>query len=152
MICPPQFQGFGFVCQVIRPKIMQLVEQRLTPEFINRIDEIIMFNRLKRENIAGIVQIMLKNVASMLEDQEIELNVSPEAVQELVTSGFSHVYGARPLKRLIQTKLLNNMARMILDGSVLPGETINVDKRDGQIVVVPNHDAAVQHIDEDEDE
>jgi ATP-dependent Clp protease ATP-binding subunit ClpB len=145
-------QPEGQDSEVIRPKIMQLVEQRLTPEFINRIDEIIMFNRLKRENIAGIVQIMLKNVASMLEDQEIELNVSPEAVQELVTSGFSHVYGARPLKRLIQTKLLNNMARMILDGSVLPGETINVDKRDGQIVVVPNHDAAVQHIDEDEDE
>jgi len=137
-------QPAGEQAEAIRPQIMKVVEQRLSPEFINRIDEIILFNRLDRKHIAGIVDIMLANVAKLLQDQEMKLEVSDEARKLLAEQGFSHVYGARPLKRLIHTKLLNVMAKLILNGGVRPEETIRVAVHGGDVTVFPNHGAPVK--------
>eukprot|EP00906_Rhabdomonas_costata_P004957 RCo007436 len=128
-----------------RPQIMKLVEATLTPEFINRIDEIILFNRLKQENIQSLVDLLLKQVSTMLEQQEITLAVAPEVVATLGREGFSHVYGARPLRRLIQKDILNPLARMIINGSVRREEVVKVVVGpDGRVLVQPNHEASVK--------
>lgn len=126
--------------------VMQQVRQRMTPEFINRLDDIIMFNRLSRENIRGIVEILFHHVESMLKEQEITLRVPTEVFDWFSEHGYSPVYGARPLKRLIQSELLNQLAIMLLDGRIREGETVaircglNTRGQEG-IEVVANHKA-----------
>lgn len=129
--------------EAVRPQIMKMVESTLTPEFINRIDEIVVFNRLKEESIRTLVDILLKQVATMLEQQEITLAVSEEVKATLGREGFSHVYGARPLKRLIQKEILNPLAKMIINGSVKREETVTVTMEMGKVKVQPNHPASV---------
>lgn len=128
------------------PVVMQQVRQRMTPEFINRLDDIIMFNRLTRENIASIVELLFGQVKDMLKEQSITLKAQEGIKVWLSEHGYSSVYGARPLKRLIQSELLNQLAIMLLDGRIREGEEVtvrrgkNLNGLDG-IEVVPNHEA-----------
>lgn len=128
------------------PVVMQQVRHRMTPEFINRLDDIIMFNRLTRESISSIVELLFGQVKDMLKEQNINLTVEEGIKPWLSEHGYSPVYGARPLKRLIQSELLNQLAIMLLDGRIREGEEVrvkrgkNLNGLDG-IEVVPNHEA-----------
>jgi ATP-dependent Clp protease ATP-binding subunit ClpB len=111
--------------------VMSLVGTHFRPEFINRIDESVVFHPLTRDQIRGIAQIQLQSLKSRLKDRELELDISDAFIDRLVSAGFDPVYGARPLKRAIQQELENPLAQQILAGDFEPGQTIIADYDDG---------------------
>jgi ATP-dependent Clp protease ATP-binding subunit ClpB len=120
-----------------RDEITHALQVHFRPEFLNRIDEIVVFHSLSREDIAEIVGIQLKRVAHLLEDKGYKLDVSPAARLWLGETGYDPDYGARPLKRTIQRELQDPLAIKILSGDFKPGETILVDKADGGLTFTP---------------
>ena len=113
--------------------VMEAVKQNFRPEFINRIDETVVFQALQKEEICAIARIQLRQLAQRLESQHYQLEVSDAAVATLAEEGFDPVYGARPLKRAIQ-QLENPLAERILDGRYQPGDKVSVDASDGVIL------------------
>ncbi|HTP61417.1 MAG TPA: type VI secretion system ATPase TssH, partial [Burkholderiales bacterium] len=103
------------------------------PEFINRIDEVVVFHALADENIRSIARIQLKLLAARLAKMEYGLDISEAAVTELAKAGFDPVYGARPLKRAIQSEIENPLAKTILEGRFAPRDTVRVDYRSGRM-------------------
>jgi len=122
------------------PEVMQIVQRHMAPEFLNRLDDIIMFNRLDKAGIRRITVLLFNQVAEMLKEQEITIEATTAVYDWLAEHGYSVTYGARPLKRLIQTQLLNQMAIMLLDGRLLPKEHVKVDIIDGELKVQANHE------------
>lgn len=120
----------------VREQVMDHVRAAFRPEFLNRLDEILLFKRLGREQLAGIVDIQLAKLQKLLADRKIKLEVGDEVKQWLGDRGYDPVYGARPLKRVIQTSLQNNLAEKILQGDIKDGDTIKVtlDKAGDQIL------------------
>ncbi len=114
--------------------VMELLKQRIRPEFLNRIDEIIMFQPLTQNQIRDIVRIQLRGVAKMLEKNDITISATDEAVNHLAEVGFDPAMGARPVKRVIQREILNEMSRQLLEGKIHGNETIIIDVIDGQFV------------------
>ena len=117
-----------------RAAVMDAVGSHFRPEFINRIDEVVVFEPLGREQIAGITQIQLGRLRSRLAERELSLELSPEALDKLIAVGYDPVYGARPLKRAIQRWIENPLAQLILAGSFLPGASITA-KVEGEEIV-----------------
>ena len=117
--------------------VMEIVSQNFRPEFINRVDETVVFHPLAKDQIRDIAKIQLQHLAARLEDQEYTLQISDEAIDILGDAGFDPVYGARPLKRAIQKYLENPLAQMILKGDYLPGDVINISVNDSELVFVP---------------
>ncbi|QIK72691.1 ATP-dependent chaperone ClpB [Propioniciclava coleopterorum] len=107
--------------------VMGIVRSSFKPEFLNRLDDIVMFDPLTQENLVHIVDIQLKRVAARLIDRRITLEVTPAAKQWLAEKGFDPVYGARPLKRLIQTTVEDGLARAMLSGALHEGQTVTFD-------------------------
>ncbi|MEL6965269.1 MAG: AAA family ATPase, partial [Pseudomonadota bacterium] len=118
-----------------RDEVMTVVQTAFRPEFLNRLDEIILFNRLGRADMSGIVDIQLRRLASLLEDRKLSLDLSDAAKRWLAEAGYDPVYGARPLKRTIQRNLQDPLARMILEGTILDGSTITVDANDQGLLI-----------------
>ncbi len=116
-------------------KIKNSLKHHFRPEFLNRLDEIIVFDVLSPEVIKDIVGIQVKNVEKRLAGKNIKLSVTAEAVSLLAKEGYDAHYGARPLKRLIQTKVLNAVAEMIIGKTINEGETVVVDAKNGEFVV-----------------
>ena len=114
--------------------VMELLKQRIRPEFLNRIDEIVMFQPLTQNQIKDIVRIQLRTVAKMLEQNEITISATDEAVSRLAEVGYDPAMGARPVKRVIQREILNEMSRQLLEGKIHSNETIIIDVIDGQFV------------------
>ena len=114
--------------------VMEEVKHYFRPEFINRIDEVVVFHGLSAENIQGIAKIQLQRLAQRLVEQDMTLNVSDAAVAAIAKEGFDPAYGARPLKRAISQYIENPLARAILAGQYGPNATINVDYNDGKFV------------------
>ena len=114
--------------------VMEEVKHYFRPEFINRIDEVVVFHGLNAENIQGIAKIQLQRLAQRLIEQDMTLNVSDAAVAAIAKEGFDPAYGARPLKRAISQYIENPLARAILAGQYGPNATINVDYHDGKFV------------------
>jgi ATP-dependent Clp protease ATP-binding subunit ClpB len=110
----------------VRDEVMAVVRAHFRPEFLNRVDEIILFHRLKKEQMGAIVDIQLKRLAKLLEDRKITLKVDDEAREWLAEKGYDPAYGARPLKRVIQKNVQDPLAEMILAGGVKDGETVPV--------------------------
>jgi ATP-dependent Clp protease ATP-binding subunit ClpB len=110
----------------VRDEVMAVVRSHFRPEFLNRVDEIILFHRLKKEQMGAIVDIQLKRLAKLLEDRKITLKVDEEAREWLAEKGYDPAYGARPLKRVIQKNVQDPLAEMILAGGVKDGETVPV--------------------------
>ncbi|WP_075997455.1 ATP-dependent chaperone ClpB [Salaquimonas pukyongi] len=110
----------------VRDEVMNVVKASFRPEFINRIDDIILFHRLKRENMAEIVRIQLARLEKLLTDRRISLSLTDEAVEWLASKGYDPAYGARPLKRVIQTALQDQLAERILAGDIHDGMTVKV--------------------------
>jgi ATP-dependent Clp protease ATP-binding subunit ClpB len=109
-------------------KVMELLRQAFKPEFLNRVDDIIIFRPLSHEDIAQIVDIQIKRVEKLLADRKLTLEVTPAAKQLLVAEGYDPVYGARPLKRAIQRLLQNPLAVSVLEGQYAEGDRILVDR------------------------
>ena len=105
----------------------------LCPEFLNRIDDTIVFHPLQQENLLEIVQIQLKRLQKRLDERGIELEMSPEAMKFLSETGFDPLYGARPLKRATQKELETPLARALLSGTFRDGQKLNVQFRNGRI-------------------
>jgi len=117
----------------IKQAVMAVVKQNFRPEFLNRIDESVVFHALSQQNIQYIAKLQLQLLAQRLEAQDYQLNVTDDALAQLAINGFDPIYGARPLKRAIQ-QLENPLAQLILSGSYGPGDTIKVDLVDGELV------------------
>jgi len=117
--------------QVIKLAVMGEVKTYFRPEFINRIDEVVVFHSLDEKNIKSIAKIQLQYLEKRLAAMEMKLEVSETALSEIANAGFDPVYGARPLKRAIQAQLENPLARLILEGKFLPKDTIKVDCKGG---------------------
>jgi len=114
-----------------RKEAMEALRAAFRPEFINRIDEIVIFNPLGKEQLAGIVGMLLKIVEKLLAERQITLALTPSATELLLREGYDPAYGARPLRRTIQRLIQDPLALQILEGKVLPGDHVRVD-RDGQ--------------------
>ncbi|TVS11747.1 MAG: type VI secretion system ATPase TssH, partial [Wenzhouxiangella sp.] len=104
------------------------------PEFINRVDEIVVFHPLDRTQIRAIAGIQIEGLRARLADREMSLEITDQALDLLGNVGFDPVYGARPLKRAIQQKLENGLAQRILAGEFGPGDTTRVDAQEGELV------------------
>ncbi|KNC80450.1 chaperone ClpB [Sphaeroforma arctica JP610] len=120
-------------------EVMEDVRAHLAPEFINRLDEIVLFNRLSRDNMSDIVDVRLGEIAQILTEKDIRLTVSGEAKEWLADKGYDPVYGARPLGRVMQKNVMNPLARSILDGSVHLGDDVEIKVTDNELAMVPHH-------------
>jgi len=115
-------------------RVMEALRATFKPEFLNRIDEIIIFNSLGPEEIKKIVDIQIGLLAKRLEPQKITIELTPAAKDLLAKTGFDPVYGARPLKRTIQHLIQDPLATKILEGSIKEGDHVVIDSKDGEIV------------------
>jgi ATP-dependent Clp protease ATP-binding subunit ClpB len=114
---------------------MEVVRGAFRPEFLNRLDEIILFNRLGRSDMKRIVDIQLEHLQRLLADRKIILHIDDGAKSWLANTGYDPVYGARPLKRVIQRHLQNPLASMLLSGEILDGSTVEVTVQDGHLTI-----------------
>ena len=119
----------------MKGEVMEVVSQHFRPEFINRVDDVVVFHPLDRSEIRKIVDIQIEYLRKRLADREIGLSLSDAALDALGEAGFDPVYGARPLKRAIQHRLENPLAQAILKGEYLPEQTVTVDVADGELVL-----------------
>ncbi len=127
-----EHSGEGY--ESMKAAVMEVVGQHFRPEFINRVDELVVFHPLNREQIQIIAGIQLSHLQKRLANAGLKLDVSEKALELLGDAGFDPVYGARPLKRAIQTELGNPLAHKILSGDFADGETIKVDSADGSFL------------------
>ena len=119
----------------MKEKTEKALSAFLRPEFINRIDEIIMFEPLTREAIYGILDIQLREVKGKLAENGVNISFSKEFVDYLAEKGFDPAYGARPIKRLLQRELVNRLATEMLKGTISKDASINVDFKGGELVI-----------------
>jgi ATP-dependent Clp protease ATP-binding subunit ClpB len=118
----------------MKAAVMDIVGQHFRPEFINRVDEMVVFHPLDREQIKLIAGIQLGHLRKRMEANNFGMEVSDEALELLAEAGFDPVYGARPLKRAIQNEIENPLAQKILSGDLTPGKTIRIDVKDGRFI------------------
>lgn len=131
----------GHVSKKTREKVIDAMRAHYAPEFVNRLDDVVVFNRLSKSALSSIVEIRLKEVQDRLATRRIQLEVDDKAKKWLVDRGYDPVYGARPLNRLIQKELLNPLAMQLLRGEVLEHETVDVTVNDKDALYVkPNHE------------
>ena len=117
----------------VRAVVMEAVSQHFRPEFINRIDELVVFHSLKKSQIRGIADIQLDRLRERLSEKDMRLTVDDSAFDQLIDAGFDPIYGARPLKRAIQQRVENTLAQKILSGEFLPGDTILIKGENGHL-------------------
>lgn len=116
-------------------EVNRVLAEHFRPEFINRLDDIIIFQSLTQDQIAEVVRLQLKDVEERLKDKQISLTVTPTATEYLSTIGFDPVFGARPLKRVIQSTILDKLAEMIIADEVSDGDKVTADLKDGEITL-----------------
>ncbi len=119
----------------VRAQVLQALREHFRPEFLNRIDEIVLFHRLEREQIKSILDIQLGHLRELLAKKKIALTLNDAALERLAAEGYDPDYGARPLGRLIQQKLQNPLAMMLLDGEIREGDTVCVDLDDEELAI-----------------
>jgi len=116
----------------VETKVLELLRQTFRPEFLNRVDDVIIFRPLSSQDIAKIVDLQIKRVERLVAERKLRLEVTPAAKQLIVAEGYDPVYGARPLKRAIQRLLQNPLAMAVLEGQYTEGDTVRVDRgKDG---------------------
>ena len=115
----------------VREQVMNVVKATFRPEFLNRLDDIILFHRLKRANMNAIVDIQMARLRKLLVDRKIEIELTDAARDELAEKGYDPAYGARPLKRVMQKQLQDLLAEEILGGNIKDGDAVKVDVKDG---------------------
>jgi ATP-dependent Clp protease ATP-binding subunit ClpB len=125
-----------------RDAVMAIVRSAFRPEFLNRLDEILLFHRLSRPQMARIVEIQITGLERILAERKISLRLDESAKAWLANTGYDPVYGARPLKRVIQRELQNPLATMILEGRLRDGESVQVSAGEGGLAIAPARAAA----------
>jgi len=120
---------------VVEPQVMEVVRGHFRPEFLNRLDEIILFHRLGHEHMAPIVEIQVSRVGKLLKDRKIALDLTDAAKRWLGRVGYDPVYGARPLKRAVQRYLQDPLADMLLGGEIPDGSTVRIDEGEGALIM-----------------
>jgi ATP-dependent Clp protease ATP-binding subunit ClpB len=128
-------QEEGDEVESVRPLVMDAVRRHFRPEFLNRIDEIILFRRLGRDQMDNIVRIQLARTEKLLGDRRMTLAIDPAGLHWLGERGYDPVYGARPLKRVIQKELVDPIAKKLLSGELKDGEVIAVTAGDGKLEI-----------------
>jgi len=134
-------RGLGW--EDIRNRVIELVRTHFRPELLNRIDEIVVFRPLAIEQIEQIVSIQLRSLRKRLAERQITLDVTPNALQHLASEGFDPIYGARPLKRVIQKQIVQPLALRLLQGDFKDGDTVVVDSANGELTFSRRVAAAV---------
>ena len=129
----------GNITNEAKEQIDKLLKQTFRPEFLNRLDDTVLFTPLSRENVYKIIDIMLKKLESRLDKQNLKLEVTQAAKELIVDGGYDVTFGARPLKRYIESNVETKVARAILQGNMDEGDTIVVDAQNGEIVVSSKH-------------
>lgn len=129
----------GVISQNTKTQIIELLKQYYPPEFLNRLDDVLVFNRLSKVSLRNILNIRLGEIDARLKDRRIKLEFSSQAVEKLCDLGYDPAYGARPLNRVLQKKVLNPLAMLLIKGQVQNGETVHVDVANDDINVIGNH-------------
>jgi ATP-dependent Clp protease ATP-binding subunit ClpB len=119
----------------VRDAVLAELRASFRPEFLNRVDDVILFSRLDRAQLREIVGIQLRGVRDRLAARKLTLHVSESAIDALAAEGYDPTYGARPLKRVIQRRLQDPIAMAILEGNFTEGDSVEVDAKDGQITI-----------------
>ncbi|HKP47428.1 MAG TPA: AAA family ATPase, partial [Pyrinomonadaceae bacterium] len=125
----------------VREAVMQELRDHFKPEFLNRVDDVVIFHQLSREQIGKIIDVQLERLRHMLAERGIQLQLDDSARQLLAREGYDPTYGARPLKRAIQTLIQNQLAVKLLSGDILPGQVVHVSS-DGDRMVFKSEAAA----------
>jgi ATP-dependent Clp protease ATP-binding subunit ClpB len=123
------------VLGLTRDKVMELLRLSVKPEFLNRVDEIVMFSPLLADDIQQIVALQMNQLANMLQKNQVNLQTTDAAIAWIAQQGFDITMGARPIKRLIQRAILNQLSMAIIEGKVNTGQTITIDVKDGNIIM-----------------
>ncbi len=123
------------IADATKDLVMDLLKTTMRPEFLNRIDEVVMFRPLREKQIAAIIKVQLQYLITKLQEQEITLQVTDEAIHYLTVHGYEPQFGARPLKRLIQKEITNVLSKKIIDGSISKGSTVKVDSFDNELII-----------------
>lgn len=123
------------ITEETREAVKTILKQHFRPEFLNRLDDIILFQPLQKDQIGKIVDLLISRLASRLKDKNLLLSVTPEAKDYIIKNGYDEAYGARPLKRFIQDMVETAVARRILSGELTAGETIVIDAKNDQLIV-----------------
>ena len=123
----------GAPIETIKAAVMEEVRQHFRPEFINRIDEIVVFHGLDESHVRKIAGIQLQRLSARLAQRDLRLEISDEALDQIAKVGFDPLFGARPLKRAIQSQIENPIARLILEGRFGPNDVVPVDVADGEL-------------------
>ena len=126
----------GKISENAKKQVDLLLKQKFRPEFLNRLDEIVFYKPLRKNEISSILELLIKDLENRLEDKQINLGLTPSAKDYLITNGYDEVYGARPLKRFVQKKLETLIARKILTGEITPNTDIEVDYKHDELVIV----------------
>ena len=119
----------------LKNKVMKELKNTFKPEFLNRVDDIIVFHQLGKDNLNGIVEIMLKEFAKRLESNGIEVSFAKSVIEYIVDKGYDIAYGARPLKRVIQSELEDKLAQEILDGNISSGDSVKLKVKDNKVIL-----------------
>lgn len=119
----------------MRMAVEEAMRATFRPEFLNRVDDLVIFHSLSLDQIGRIVEIQLEKVRERLAERKVELVIEPAAMERIALEGFDPVYGARPLKRVIQREVVDRVALALVEGSVHEGDTVTVDLVDGELDV-----------------
>jgi ATP-dependent Clp protease ATP-binding subunit ClpB len=127
--------GEGEDVDKVEPQVMEVVRGHFRPEFLNRLDEIVLFHRLGQEHMGPIVKLQVARVAALLKDRKIALELTEAAERWLGRVGYDPVYGARPLKRAVQRHLQDPLAEKLLAGAIPDGATLKIDEGEGALTI-----------------
>jgi ATP-dependent Clp protease ATP-binding subunit ClpC len=124
--------------QALREQLMRRLRESFRPEFLNRIDEIIIFQELDQEELRQIARLMLEETRRKLHAQDVAVHFNQAAIDWITEHGYQPEFGARPMRRTIQREVDNPLSRMLLDGQIRPGQDVTVDARDGRLAFEPS--------------
>lgn len=130
----------GVIDQSTKTKIKDILRNHYPPEFLNRLDDVLVFNRLSKASLRNILEIRLSEIRQRLTDKRITLNLTEDAKEHLAKLGYDPIYGARPLNRVLQKKILNPLAKLMIKGQVKEGDVVNIVLEKDEVVVLPNHE------------
>ena len=128
-------QESGEISEDAKQKVEMLLKQSFRPEFLNRLDEIVFYKPLKKNEISKILELLIVDLEKRLSDKNIKLNLTDKAKTYLIDNGYDEIYGARPLKRFVQKKLETLIAKKILTGDIKPNTTINIDCKQNELII-----------------
>ena len=125
----------GEISEDAKDKVSQLLKQSFRPEFLNRLDEIVYYKPLTKDNITKIIDLLIKDLTSRLDDKQLKLDITPLAKELIIENGYDPIYGARPLKRYLQSKVETLIAKTIIANDLQPGNTIQIGAKNGDFTV-----------------